>query len=224
MKDNHKVIAIPDLHMPFHDSKTLSKVLEIVEKEKPTHVVQLGDIADWYVFSRFARDVNYITPENEVKKTRLLVNKFWNDVREAAPKKAKFIQIIGNHDVRFIKKCNIHLPEISILMPTLRDVLNIPEFVKVLDSEREHHKIGNVIYTHGFLSKSEKHMAHFNSNVVHGHLHSASLISDGKRWSMNCGNLAATKKLPLQYTQSKVTRWSKALGIITNNKPQLILL
>lgn len=48
MAKRDKVVAVPDLHFPWAEYKKLRKVYDIIEDERPTHVVQLGDAWDMY--------------------------------------------------------------------------------------------------------------------------------------------------------------------------------
>lgn len=217
-----KVFCIPDLHFPFVNKKALKKVLKLIKKENPTHIVQLGDIYDLYSFSRFDRSLNVMTPQQEVTKAVKMAKEFWKAVRKAAPK-AKCYQLKGNHCVRFQRKLLAHAPEFESLVD-FDQLFQFPG-VTTLKSDRDHLTIDGVVYTHGFLSKSEKHIAHYNSRVAHGHLHRASIVTKGpKLWAMDCGHLADESQLPLQYGASKVTGWCMAVGIVENKQPRLIFL
>lgn len=216
-----KVLCIPDLHFPFTDEKALDQVISIIKREKPQAVIQLGDLFDAYAFSRFARSLNVMTPQQEVELAVRMAKNFWARVKKAVPR-AKLYQLKGNHDVRFQKKLVTHSPEFEHLV-NFDELFRFPG-VKVLKTDRDHLVLDNVVYCHGFLSKSEKHLNHFDSCVVHGHLHSSSIICKGDRWVMNCGHLADETSLPLQYTQSKVTGWTKAIGIVEDRQPRLILI
>jgi hypothetical protein len=80
------------------------------------------------------------------------------------------------------------------------------------------------VYTHGYLSKSIDHAKHFGKPVVHGHLHRPGISTFGKLWTMDVGHIANENSLPLSYTQSKVTNWRMACGIVEDGHPRLILL
>lgn len=214
-----KVLAIPDIHFPFENKRAIKKVIQLIKKEKPTHIVQLGDLYDLYSFSRFDRSMNVMTPAQEVKKAVKLAKEFWIQVRKAAPR-AKCYQLKGNHDVRFQRKLMARAPEFESII----DFDHLFKFpgVTTLKSDRDHLVLDGVTYCHGFLSKSEKHIGHYNTPVVHGHLHKLGITTKGsKLWSMDCGHVANTNALPLQYGASKVTNWCMGYGVIEDGKPRL---
>lgn len=214
-----RVFCIPDLHFPFHNPEAYKEVIAQIKKEKPTHVVQLGDLLDQYVFSKYTRSPG-ITPEADVTEGLALATQMWQDIKKAVPR-AKCYQILGNHDVRLSKRISEKIPELASYF-NVKDLYKF-QGVKVLSSDRDYLEIDKVIYCHGWLSKSIDHAKHFNKPTVHGHRHRPTIEVDGTIWSMDCGFLADETSLPLQYTMSKVTRWRMAYGIVENRKPRLVL-
>lgn len=214
-----KVIAIGDTHMPWHDKKALKKIYDWVLKEKPQAIVQIGDNYDLYTLSRYYRTLE-ITPAQEIKKAIIEVNKFWQVLKGLSPQ-AKCYQLMGNHEARLRKRILERIPEIESLIP-----YNLAKcsWVKYCDSDRDHICLDNVIYVHGWFSKSIDHARHFNKSVVHGHRHRPTLDVMGRLWSMDIGHIANEKSLPLSYTQSNVTNWRKAFGIVEDGNPRLVLL
>lgn len=216
-----KVFVIPDLHFPYTNKKVLKKVINLIKQEKPTHVIQLGDILDQYSFSKFSRSLNLTTPKKEIKRGLGMARQFWKDIQKAAPK-AKYLQLLGNHDIRIQKRIAERLPELESLF----DLQNLYDFkgVKVSKSDRDHLMIDGVIYTHGHYSKSIDHAKYYLKPTVHGHLHRAGLSTFGDLWSMDVGHLADEKSLPLSYTASKTSRWHMAVAVVENSNPRLILI
>lgn len=215
-----KVLVIGDTHFPFHDKKALSKVLDMIKKEKPTHVVQIGDLLDQYSFSKYSKSIE-ITPQQEVSKGIKAAVDMWIAVKRAS-KGVKCVQLLGNHDVRVSKRIMEKLPELEFVLKN--GIYSFPG-VKVLRSDRDYVKIDGVNYCHGWFSKSGDHVRHFNGPVVHGHLHNPTITTQGPGlWSMDVGYLADRHSLPLSYTQSKLTKWTMACGIVEDGKPRLILL
>lgn len=216
-----KVLVVSDTHIPFQNKKALAKVIEIARKERPTHIVQIGDLLDQYVFSRYSRSHDLLTPEDEVKKATKQATAMWAALQKASPK-AKCFQLLGNHDIRVNKRIAERLPELQSLVKTL----GLYEFkgVKVLGSDRDYLELGGVVYCHGWLSKSLDHAKHFNRPTVHGHRHRPAIETQGRLWSMDVGFLGDEKQLPFSYTMSKLTSWRMAVGIVEDGQPRLILL
>ena len=212
-----KVITIGDTHFPFHSKTAYKKLMKLIAKEKPTHVVQIGDLLDQYVFSKYARSLS-VDPAKEIQRGLALASKMWSDIKCIVPR-AKCFQLIGNHDVRLAKRITEKLPELEAFFSHKN--LYIFPGVKVLESDRDYLNIDGVTYVHGWLSKSLDHAKYFNTPTVHGHRHRPCIDVEGKLWSMDVGYMADSTSLPLQYTASKFTKWKTACGIVENGRPRL---
>lgn len=224
MKTN--VLFIPDTHFPYVDKSALKKVLKLVKKGNFTHIVQAGDCLDLYSFSRYEKDANHTTPHEELSRGLDMATKMWADIRKAAPK-AKLYQLIGNHEDRLSKTIAKKAPELAGLVTTIQDLYCFPG-VKVLKSSKDHLEIDGVIYTHGHYTKLGDHAKFYRASCVHGHSHKIGIFfeqtASGLIWEMDCGFLADKDALPLQYTQSKLSKWTLACGIIENGQPRLVCL
>ena len=216
-----KVFCISDIHLPFHNKKSLEKIYSLLSQEKPTHVIQVGDLLDQYVFSKYPRSMGY-TPDNDVFLGAEQAKTMWEKIRDLLPK-AKCFQLLGNHDVRMAKRIQEKIPELSDMF-SHQNIYKFPG-VTVLKSDRDFLKIDGVFYVHGWLSKSIDHARYFNAPCVHGHRHRPCIEFDRPDlWSMDVGFMADEKQIPLQYTQSKYSRWTMACGVVDNKQPRLILL
>lgn len=216
-----KVLAIPDLHLPYHHAASYSALMAHIEKEKPTHVVQLGDLLDFYVFSTFPRNLR-ITPAQDVEIAIVQATEMWEQIRALVPG-VKCFQLLGNHDMRLAKRIHEKIPELADIFSHR----NLYKFdgVAVLDSDRDFLLLDEVVYVHGWFSKSIQHAIYFGKPVVHGHLHKPSLFFDTPRlWAMDCGYLADEMSLPLRYTNSTLTKWTRAFGVVEDQKPRLVIL
>ncbi len=214
-----KVFVFSDLHLPFVSKSALKAALKHLAKEKGvTHIVQIGDIEDQYMFSRYAKD----TRIRDINQAQKLARAFWSDVKRIAPK-AKCHQLLGNHDIRMSKRIAEHLPEIlEVFSPLER--YNY-EGVTTAKSDRDYIEIDGVVYCHGWLSKSLDHAIYFGKPCVHGHRHRPAVETKGPRlWSMDVGLMADQKSTALSYTMSKASQWRSACGIVEDGKPRLILL
>lgn len=220
-----KVLFIPDTHFPFVDKKALAKVIKIIKAERPTHVIQAGDLLDLYSFSRYEKDANFTNPKSELNQGLEMAKAFWKAVRAAVPK-AKCFQLIGNHEDRLSKYIAKNAPELEGMVQTIQELFDFPG-VKVLSSSKEHLVIDGVVYTHGHYTKLGDHAKFYRKACVHGHSHRIGIFYertvDGLIWEMDCGFLADEKALPLQYTQSRFSKWTKAVGIVEQGQPRLIL-
>lgn len=221
-----KVFVFPDIHFPFHNKKALDKAFELLKKEKPDIVLNVGDLMDQYVFSKYTKDLNLITPEKEVKKAMELAQQFWKKVKTIVPK-ARCIQLLGNHDVRIIKRIREKLPELASLFNFTEKLYSF-QGVECMKTDRDFLEIDGIVYCHGWLTQLGAHSRYFRKSVVHGHSHRPGIVydrvSDSYTFEMDVGHLADENSTPLGYTASTQSRWLMAIGVVDNGMPRLVIL
>jgi len=220
-----KVLAIPDLHFPWHSVDGLSAVYALIDKEKPDVIVQLGDLYDQFSFSKFSRSHDLLTPSEEISEGRECAMNLWTNIRKNCKRTTRLIQLLGNHDDRVAKRIAEKVPEIACLLQSSQNSLfKFPSVETILDSRHEL-MIDGVIYTHGFLA-SGKHVSYFQRSVVHGHTHRGGLYTleqAGRTlFELDCGFLADRYAVPLRYTPTTTTRWNLGLGLIDSLGPRFI--
>ena len=216
-----KTFIISDTHFPFHNKKAFKEMLSHIREEKPTHVIQIGDLLDQYIFSKYSRSLG-ITSTTDIETGLNDAVEMWEEIRRLVPR-AKCFQLLGNHDVRMSKRIYEKLPE----MGEFFSHKNLYKFdgITMMGSDRDYLVLDGVYYVHGWLSKSIDHARYFNAPCVHGHRHRPAIEFDRKSlWSMDVGFLADESSLPLQYTLNKFSKWTMACGVVENKKPKLIIL
>lgn len=216
-----KVLCVPDLHSPYSDLEALSSTYLQIEKEKPDTILQLGDSLDLYSFSKFPRSHNLLTPRQELEQGFELVRDMWKIINRIAPKAIKY-QLLGNHEERLPKRVLERLPEAETLF-RLKEVMSFPGVQTITTEELE---IDGVLYIHGFMTRPYAHMRYFLKSVVLGHTHQAWVLYEKVHrktlFEMTCGYLADDSQIPLQYTASKINKWSKGCGIIDSGVPRFV--
>lgn len=99
--ERRKILVVPDLHAPFHESGMFAEMLE--READADHVICIGDLGDAYALSRF------------LKYERMPYREEWAAVnlcmQELANRFPKVEIIIGNHDARLEKQLRSHLTE-----------------------------------------------------------------------------------------------------------------
>lgn len=219
-----RVLAIPDCHFPFHNQDSLTKIYALIERLKPTVVIQLGDIYDCYSFSKYPRSHDIMTPKEEIAEARLAAEALWRNVRAAGFSKMRMVQLVGNHDVRPQKRIEEKYPEIASLI----DLNHLWQFksVETVIDDRCKFEIDGVIYTHGFRSKLGDHMRFLGKSVVRGHSHRAGLVWlnqwEKLLFEMECGYIADDQAEPLKYTHTQQMSWIQACGFVSDFGPQII--
>jgi UDP-2,3-diacylglucosamine pyrophosphatase LpxH len=223
-----KVLAFSDLHIPFHNKNKIKKLLKIIKKEKPDAIVNCGDTYDFYMFSKFNKDYNFIKPKEELEKSRIYINNLWDKINKISPKSIKY-QLLGNHCIRMFKLIQNNIPSLNSEIKDLYKKYFNYKNVYVKKSDREYIELDGVIYVHGWYSGCVLHMNYFKKPVVHGHNHVPDLChtplskSNYKPlWEMDLGTFANKKLVPFNYTNSIHLKWACAVGIINNGIPKLI--
>ena len=228
-----KVIAIGDLHFPYANKGKVRKAIKRIKKEHPDVVIQLGDLFDQYMFGRFDKSLNFISPDKELEKAKKQAVDFWANVKKVAPK-AKRIQLLGNHDVRILKQCLSRFPEIYGVIEKAHMDLYSFDGVEVKKSDRDYVVFDGVVYCHGWAAT---HTEHFGQPVVRCHDHKAWIRIEGRSkqalgklrilntftlhrsedvvFEISAGMFADSRLLPFGYSNSRRTNWKPAIGIIT---------
>lgn len=223
-KRKYRVLAVPDMHLPWVDWKAVDKIYELIEKEKPHVVIQLGDLQDFFAYSRFARSLDVCTPKEEVQEGRAGAVNFWKTVRKLLPRTARCVQLSGNHDRRLLARALEKFPEILSIV-RVQDLFSFPQ-VETFQDAADFFELDGVVYTHGYLTRLGDHAKHFQANVVHGHTHRGGVIffntRKGPIWELDCGFIADQTAIPLQYGATKHNHWIKGCGLIDDYGPRFI--
>lgn len=200
LKKYNKILVIPDIHFPFADWAAIKKMHAFSKKWKPDLVVQLGDITDQKIWSRWPKDTDDFSPDHEFQlayKDMVKFNKMF----------PKMHVILGNHDLRWAaKRLEAGLPR--QLVREIGDVYNFPgwtwhdfkEGPLVFNTDK-----GKVAFIHGDemaghpIVKASK----LGMHLAQGHTHQADLfyrvMFDKTVWGMNCGCLMDAKSKGARY-------------------------
>ena len=92
-----KIVQLTDLHVPYHDEKSLAGVYDLLDNIRPHQIVITGDFYDFYKISKFNKDpLNDKTLQYELDEGR----KILKVLKELCPE-IHFIE--GNHEKRLKK-------------------------------------------------------------------------------------------------------------------------
>lgn len=226
-----RVIAVGDTHFPWVDRAKLKTVLETIRKVQPDAVVQMGDLYDFYSFSRYPRSLDVTTPKDEAKKGRKQAVEFWQAVQAAAPR-AKCYQLLGNHDDRVLKLAINKAPELASLLnggvDERLDVGHLWRFpgVTTQPDSRTELVLDGVVYMHGYRSRLGDHMRYNQQSTVVGHSHKGGVIYErnvkGPIFELNAGYLAHERSPVMAYTQQRKCDRVPGYGVIDENGARFI--
>jgi len=219
-----KVFAFGDTHFPYNYN--LDVIYTEIKYYKPDIIIHVGDLYDQYMFSKYDKEYNEILPDKELKSSKQAACKMWTKIQQISPRSKKF-QLLGNHDIRILKQTKRKFPEIYSFIKEIHKDFYSFKGVTTMFSDRDYLEFDNVVYCHGWQTK---HVAHFNSSVVRGHSHKAELelVQNNKSnyklsFELSIGGWGDERQVPLSYPASKKTGWRKAVGVITDGYPQLIV-
>jgi hypothetical protein len=223
-KSPPRIVIIPDTHHPFCDYGKLAQVYKFIETFKPSHIIQIGDLYDFYTFSSFSRSVDLITPAQELTRGRKGAEVMWNTLTKLSPKSEKY-QLLGNHERRIFKKLMTQAPEYESI--TNINLLFLFDGVRSFMSDRSELVINGTVFMHGFSGAAGYHMRYFRSPVVHGHTHRGGVVFEALHdkapiFELDCGNLVDVDSVPFSYTETKTTKWLHGFGVIDENGPRFI--
>jgi len=220
-----RIIVLGDIHFPYHNDKALKEALYITKQVKPTHIVQIGDLYDQYCFSRFTKK-NIALPEDELRSSFQLASRTWLRVRQLGTEGVKAYQILGNHDIRLIKRAEERLPEAQELIK--KSLMELYRFkgVKTIEDDRKELCIGNITFMHGYRSRLGDHMRFNRTRTVVGHSHTGGVVyeqySNDILWELNAGYLADETAEPLRYRPQTTSKWTLGVGLVDERGPRFI--
>jgi len=209
-----KILCWPDSHYPFVNKEAEAKMIEFAIKHQPDYIIQVGDLLDCYAASKFPRSQNIFTPKEEERLGIEMATNAWKQLRDGCPE-AKCYQLMGNHDVRILKRTLESLPIAEHWIEAYFKQLFSFEGVETIFDTRQELDIDGILFTHGFLG-SGSHKDYYLKNVIHGHDHKLYVmhrrIHGQSIFEMSCGFIGDVESKPLSYTSSKLANFQLGFG------------
>lgn len=214
-----KILVLGDVHFPYDSKSSLEKVYQYCEYFQPEYIIQLGDLLDFYSFSKYPRSHNEFTPREEVRLGREGAENMWRKLKSISPK-SKCYQLLGNHCVRPVKRVMEHMPEAEDWLEGYFKELFTFEGVNSVFDTRDELVIDEILFTHGFLGKEGAHRDFYLRNVVFGHLHKLWVqyrrFHNQQFFEACAGFLGEPESKGLSYTPSKASNYQE--GILSIDK------
>ncbi len=218
----HTMIA-GDTHFPFDNKPAIDRFIEHVEIKQPKVVIQIGDLYDMFSHGKFPRSQNIYTPKAEIEEGIKRAQSFWERIRKVAPD-AELHQVVGNHDIRPIKRIIESYPEAEIFFEFER--LFQFEGVQLHSDIREEVDIDGIKYLHGYRTKLGDHMEFMRKSCVVGHSHRGGVayknFFEGVLFELNAGYLGDPEAKALGYTSQRHTHWTTGYGELDIFGPRFI--
>lgn len=219
------ILAIGDSHFPFVNESALTAVYQVIDEFKPKHIIQMGDLYDFFSASRFPRSVNYYTPAQEMEVGNRMSAEMWRTIHNLVPDSKKY-QILGNHSARPMKLVLQECPELEQYVK--KGIAPFFEFENVhthLDL-REVLEIQGIGFIHGHYSKIGEHRNYNSMNMVCGHSHKGGVdfksYNNKILWELNAGYIGNPNAKALGYMPQRITYWTPGVGLIDRHGARFI--
>ena len=217
---------ISDVHWPFVNQLVLDKFYEYLSDAKPKFVILNGDAWDMYSHTKFPRSHNIFTPREEQALARKGNEEFWIEVKKRAPG-ARCVQMLGNHDIRPLKRTMEVYPEAEDwMMSFFKTLFTFDGVETIFDVREELFLTSNVIVFHGYRGKLGDHRDYTHYCCVNGHSHVGGVvfrqIRGNNLFELNSGYAGDPFARGLTYTPQKITHWTSGFAAITKYGPQFI--
>ena len=210
------VLAIPDLHIPFHSKYAFDFIKWCLDKYQPDEVVLMGDELDWHSISYHDHDPDGLNPGSEYAQALKCLNQLW----AILPKTGK--GCYSNHGSLPQRKMKTNgLP--SQILKSYKQILNAPEGWNWSDAW----EIDNVQYIHGqnigLKTALYKAVDDHKMSTVFGHVHAYPGVqyratAAGKFFGMNTGCLVDRDQYAFSYSKLFAERPVLGVGIVIDGK------
>lgn len=218
-----KWIIIPDLQIPYEDTKALSVVEKYMAAHRWDGLLYIGDFLDFDSISSFNIGKPGLTEGKRLSYDFQVANKLLDRhqkiIRSKNPK-AKFVLLEGNHEERVKRFLEAH--------PQLHGLLDVPTLLNLYKRKIEWieswskglvYKIGKASFTHG-LYTNKYHAAKMldaeAASIFYGHTHDMMCIPRSRRdkADLQVGqSLGCLCQMEQSYMKGKPSNWQLGFGV-----------
>lgn len=213
------VLAIPDMHMPFHHKDSIKFLAAVKKKYKPEEIVNMGDLEDWHSISMHDHDPDGLSPGDELKA-----------LREAVKPMFKLFPAMkictSNHGSLPLRRAfKFGIP--AELIKSYRDILQAPKTWRWADQW----EVDKIVYEHGeAFSGQTAAIKSANANMqstVIGHIHAFAGIQYSANqkhliFGFNVGCLIDKERYAFAYGKKIKAKPILGCGIIADGIPTFI--
>lgn len=221
------ILVIGDCHFPFTNVDALTAIYSFIDLVKPKICVQMGDLYDMYAHSKFPKSQNLYMPDQEINLGFNMASQMWKKIISLSPG-IECYQLLGNHDIRPIKRIIENYPEGEGL---IKDVFNkwfTFEGVKTNYDYRQELILNEIVFLHGYRSSINAHRDFNQMNTVYAHTHKCHTSFRPYKnkiiWELNPGYIGDPMSKALGYSPQKINDWTVGFGYIDQYGPRAIVL
>ena len=211
-----KVLIIGDTHEPFTQEGYWEWCWDIGERHGCDVHIQIGDLTDQYVFSRFSKHPNAMSLEGEIGGLRERLAKVYRLFPNMMITK-------GNHDERLWDRAlDVGIP--AELLVTFQEFIGVEWDVVdelVIDDVLYKHKPSRGGKTPSILTAKEEFMS-----CVTGHLHTVGALNfhstrKGSVFGMSVGCGIDISTYAVEYAKAQVQHYFHGCGVVEDGVPYL---
>lgn len=220
-----RIASISDIHWPFVNQRVVDKFLAYIEVFQPEYIVINGDAWDMYSHSKYPRSHNVFTPRDEQALARKQNEDFWKDVKKRCPN-AQCFQLLGNHDIRPLKRVLESYPEAEDWIADKMKELFTFDGVTTIFDVRQELLIGNIAIFHGYRSQLGAHRDYTLLCCINGHTHKGGVVFRKIRgqviWELNSGLAGDPEAKGLTYTPQRLSDWTPGFAVVDEFGPRFM--
>ena len=224
-KKDAKFATISDIHWPFRSKVVLDKFYEFIKEHQPDFVIINGDAWDMYAHSKYPKSINVYTPRDEEALAREMNEEFWKSVKKACPK-AKCFQLLGNHDIRPLKRVLETYPAAEDWVNDYFKKLFTFDGVETIFNARQELQINDDLIFHGYRSKLGDHRDYTHMNCHNGHSHVGGTVFRRIKgvtiFECNSGVAGDIESKALSYTPQQVTHQTPGFSFRDKYGPRFV--
>lgn len=185
------VVVFSDAHYwPGIVSTAHKAMIEVIRQIKPAAVIANGDLFDGATTGRHGRIGWSKSPTTKAELEA--VQERLSEIEKAAPKGAKLVRTIGNHDIRFDSRLAAAAPEYEGVVGLALDD-HLPRWSSCWSLMVNGHTMIKHRYHNG-IHATYNNTLKAGTNIVTGHLHRLMVTPwgdyNGRRWGIDTGCLA----------------------------------
>lgn len=219
--DNNIILCYGDLHLPYHDKRAFDFLAQVNDYYKPDRVIDMGDLADQYNFSRYPKDPTALSTTDELR----LLRKGVKTLSSIFP---KIDLLTSNHDNRLYSKATISGIPRELIVP-YKEMVGAPDnwrwhksITLTIDKTRDRvyfvHDPGSSVFN---LAKS------ISMNTVAGHIHSAMGVQYfanplKQMFAAQTGCFISDEGAPFEYNKKGIYRPLRGCIVIIDGVPEIV--
>jgi predicted phosphodiesterase len=210
------MLVFGDAHRPYHDERAWQLMLTVGRKLRPTHLICMGDLADFYAVSSHSKNPLRVRQlADEIKDVR-------KGLDELDALKAKYKKFIaGNHCDRLTRYLQDKAPELFNVVG-ISELLQLEERGWEYTSYKDDTDVGAVHFTHDVGASGRnaafKALDTYQHSVVTGHTHRMQYLVEGNatgevKLSAQFGWLGDRNQIDYMHRAKVYKDWALGFGV-----------